>query len=235
MKNLFLAILLLPSFFFANLTIKDQLVKAHVGDYIVTEQGSNYAIILLRSVDKDHATIEEITVEKKNIDLKKINWKEWIESKAPGASSWNAFALHLEKNELGRAYSFLDNQWLVIDNADYFFKELLTMPFQPTRDIERKKVGPAPMPGEMDRRRFWKPQLIFEGKQEKNPEYEVLRAKWKSDKSQLAGCIFELYLDLNKREFAFPYWLEVQHPHFTFKIRAIDSGRGIQSPTLLLK
>ncbi|NGX46837.1 MAG: hypothetical protein K1000chlam3_00203 [Chlamydiae bacterium] len=234
MRKLFL-FLILSSFCFANVTIKDRLLKATPGDFIITEQGKSYSLLLVRSIEPPHLTLEEIIVDQSNIDLKKINWKNWIENRAPGADSWTAFALDIEKNTLVRSYSFLENQWLFIEKSDYFFGKLLSLSFQPTRDNERKKIGPAPMPGEIDRRKFWKPQLVREGKKHKKCEYEVLRAKWPSDKTQLAGCIFELYLDVQESTFPFPYWMEVQHPHYTFKIRAIDSGSGIQSPMKLLK
>ncbi len=113
--------------------------------------------------------------------------------------------------------------------------QLLTLPFRPSRDNERKRVGPPPMPGEIDRRKLWKPQRILEGKKTKMTEYEVLRTKWPSDKTRLAGCIIEVYLDVNQPNFPFPYWMEIQSPHYTFKLNTVDSGRGIQSPMRPLK
>lgn len=234
MRLLLLLLFIIPSLF-ADHTIKERLNKARPGDFIVTEQGPAYSLLLVRAVELPRITLEEITVDKSNIDLKKISWKNWVENKAPNATSWTAFVLDLEKNTLLRSFSFLDNQWLFIENVDYFFTKFFSLPFRASKENERKKIGPAPMPGEIDRRKFWKPQLIREGKQYKQCDYEVLRSTWPSDKTQLAGCIIEIYMDAEQPAFPFPYWLEVQHPHFTFKIRAIDSGFGIQSPAKLLK
>jgi len=235
MRKITLLLLLIPSLFFADVTIKDRLLKANPGDFIVTQQGKSYSLMLVRHLEAPQITLEEIIVEASNIDLKKINWKNWVENKAPGAASWTGFALDLDKNTLQKSFSYLESQWLFIEKSDYFFGELLSLPFKPSRDIERKKIGPAPMPGEIDRRKFWKPQLTRDGKTNRKCDYEVLRAKWPGDKTQLAGCIFELYLDAEEPAFPFPYWMEVQHPHYTFKIRAVDSGSGIQSPVQLLK
>lgn len=235
MRKILLLLFLIPSLFFGDLTIKDRLCKAQPGDFIVTEQGGTYSLLLVRWIESSRITLEEITVEKSHIDLKKISWKSWIENKAPKAASWTAFVIDLEKNTLIRSFSFLDNQWVFIENIDYFFGKLLSLPFRPSKENERKKIGPSPMPGEIDRRKFWKPQLIREGKKASTCEYEVLRSTWPGDKTQLAGCIIEVYLDAQQPSFPFPYWLEVQHPHFTFKIRAIDSGTNIQSPARLLK
>lgn len=235
MSRFIFLLIFLPSLVFADLTIKDRLAKANPGDFIVTEQGPAYSLLLVRAVEPTRLTLEEITVDKSHIDLKKISWKNWVENKAPNATSWTAFVLDLEKNTLLRSFSFLDNQWLFIENVDYFFGKFFSLPFRPSKENERKKIGPAPMPGEIDRRKFWKPQLTRDGKLFKQCDYEVLRSIWPSDKTQLAGCIIEVYMDVDQPAFPFPYWLEVQHPHFTFKIRAIDSGSGIQSPAKLLK
>ncbi len=235
MKKALIFFLLLTSLIYSDVTIKDRLIKATPGDYIVTAQGSNYSVLLLRSKEGSRVVLEEITVEQSKIDTKKTTWKKWIESKGPNAISWTAVALDLEKQLLTQCYSYTDKQWLIIEEADYLFKNLLSLPFRPTRDNERKRVGPAPMPGEIDRRKLWKPQLTREGKKSKGAEYEVLRSKWPADKTQLAGCIIEFYLDAANPTFAFPHWIEVQHPHFTFKIRAIDSGSSVSSPMPLLK
>lgn len=217
------------------LSLKTRLLKGKVGDYIVTAQGSHYSLLLIRANGDSRLTLEEIMVPQSNINLKKISWKQWIQNRAPGATSWTAFTFDLEKNTLDLCFSHLENQWLFIEKSDYIFGQLLTLPLHPTRDNERKRIGPAPSPGEIDRRKLWKPQLIKNGKKNKKPHFEILRTKWPSDKTKLAGCIIELYLDGENQDFPFPYWMEVQSPHYTFKIRAIDSGKGIFSPMRLLK
>jgi len=219
----------------AHVTIKNRLAHSSPGDYVVTEQGGTYSLMLIRSVDEMHLILEEVSVQPSNIDLKKINWKKWVENGAPGAISWSSMVFDLSKSQLTQCYSHLDKQWFFIDDSDYFVKQLFEMPLRPTRDNERKRIGAPPNPGEIDRRRLWKPQLIREGNREKSADFEVMRTKWPADKSKLAGCIFELYLDAKNTTFPFPYWMEVQHPHYTFKIRTLDSGKGMISPMPLLK
>ncbi len=216
-------------------TLKERLVKSTPGDYIVTEQGNAYSLLLVRSIDKKRLVLEEISIERSKVDLKKLSWKNWVEKKAPGAGSWTAMCIDLEKNTLSQCFSYLENQWLFIDKSDYFLGQLFTLQLKPTRDNERKRIGPAPMPGEIDRRKLWKPQHVLEGKKNKKAEYEVLRSTWPSDKTKLAGCIIELYLDASRPDFPFPYWMEVQSPHYTFKLRTIDSGSGMKSPMRSLK
>ncbi len=234
MNKLLLLFLLLSTFAYSDIRLKERLVKANAGDFIVTTQGSHYSLLLIRSLVDSNLILEEITTDQSKIDLKKIDWKKWVENKAPGVLSWTSFVIDLKKESLSQCYSYTERQWLFIEKSDYYFNKLLNLPFRPSRDNERKRIGPPPMQGEIDRRKLWKPQLIRNGKKIKKTEYEVLRMKWPADKTHLAGCIVELYLDAASPNFPFPYWMEVQHPHFTFKIRTIDSGFGIISPMPLL-
>ncbi|MBS0629361.1 MAG: hypothetical protein JSS30_03950 [Verrucomicrobia bacterium] len=235
MTRLVLVLILIFSIGYSNTTLKSRLIRGTPGDYIVTAQGENYSLLLLRSIDSNRLILEEISIEQENVDLKKINWKNWVENKAPRAISWTALVFDLEKNSLAQCYSFLEKQWVFIDESDYFVKELFTLTLRPTRDTERKRIGPPPEGGEIDRRKMWCPQFIFNGVKQKKTDFEVLRAKWPNDKTRLAGCILELYLDPEQPNFPFPYWMEVQHPHYTFKVSTIDSGSGINSPMPLLK
>ncbi len=220
---------------FGQLTLKSRLSIGTAGDYIVTNQGGAYSVMLIRSVNSSYLVIEEITVQTANIDIKKIQWKKWVENGAPGAISWSSMVFDLQKSKLIQCYSHLEKQWFFIEDSDYFVNKLFEIPLRLTRESERKRVGAPPSPGEIDRRRLWKPQLIWEGKKAKNTEFEVLRTKWPADKSKLAGCIFELYLDAENSRFPFPYWMEIQHPHYTLKVRTLDSGSNVQSPMPLLQ
>ena len=218
-----------------NVTLKNRLIKSNVGDFIVTEQGSNYSLLLIRLIEKNLLVLEEISIEQSLVDLDKVSWKKWIEKKAPGAFSWTSFVIDLEKNTLTQCFSHFQKQWIFIEKSDYYFAQLLTLSLHPSQDNERKRIGPAPLPGEADRRKLWQPQMTREGKKIKNPHFEVLRVHWPNDKTRLAGSILELYLDAEQPHFPFPYWMEIQSPHYTFKIRAVDSGTGIQSPMPLIK
>ena len=229
-KKLFLIFILLISTAFANPSLREQLLKGKPGDFIVISQGNSYSLFLLRDLNDKFLTIEEISVDQSAIDLKKIGWKQWVENKAPGVTTWTSFVINLEKNTLTQCYSYTEKQWLFLEKSDYFFNQLLTLPLRVTKDNERKRVGPPPMPGEIDRRKLWGPKRVLEGKCTKTAQYSVLRAKWPDDKTRLAGCVIELYLDTSQPQFPFPYWLEIQSPHYTFKLNTIDSGSGICSP-----
>lgn len=218
----------------AHGALKDRLLKASPGDFIVTSQGATYSVLLLRDKTKGQVTLEEITVESDKIDLKKHSWKKWVESRGPGAGSWVTLTIDLEKNQLVQCFSYLQNQWLFLDKNDDLFTRLLDLPLQETKEQDRKKVGPPPQAGEVDRRKLWKPELFREGKKIKSTDFAVLRGTWPSDGTRIAGCTIEVYLD-GANSFPFPYWIEIQSPHYTLKIQTVDSGSGLLSPMPPLK
>lgn len=226
--------LFVSSIGFAETSLKSRLIQAKSGDFIVTSQNGIYSLLLIRYVEQNKLLLEEITIEQELVDLPKVSWKNWVEKKAPGASSWTAYVIDLDKNTLTQCYNHFLKQWIFLEKSDYYFAQLLTLPLRPLKDSERKRIGPAPMPGEIDRRKFWKPQLTREGKKVARTEFEVVRCSWPSDKTRLAGCTFEIYLDAEDTTFPFPYWMEVQSSHYSFKIRTVDSGSGMQSPMPLL-
>jgi hypothetical protein len=82
------------------------------------------------------------------------------------------------------------------------------------------------MNNEEDRRALWNPPLIIEGKKVAKPSFDVRKAKWPEDASRLSHCSLELYFI---KDFPFPFWIEVQSPHYTFKMRTIDSGHTLFS------
>jgi hypothetical protein len=87
-----------------------------------------------------------------------------------------------------------------------------------------------PLKGEEDHRSLWHPPIIVEGHKVSQPSFEVWKTKWPDDGSLLALCSIELYFAKDRPSFPFPYWLEVKSPHYTFKMRAIDSGSNLVSP-----
>lgn len=211
-------------------TLRDRLLKGSPGDFIVTAQGSNYSLLLIRDLKADKIVLEEVAIPQNLVDLEKVNWSKWIEKRAPGAISWISLSLDLKKNALSQIYSYFDYQWVFLEESEGIVKHLLTLPLRETKNEERKRIGPAQAKGEADRRKLWKPQLVREGKQETKADFTILRTTWPKDGSRLASSEIELYFDAKRTNFPFPYWLEVQSPHYNFKLRTVDSGSQIQSP-----
>ena len=193
----------------------------------MTAQEGNYSLLFIRSITADTLLLEEISVPEHQIDLKKIDWKKWVAGKAPGHTSWTLYEIDQKTGQLIECFSYSKNGWLYLDSTEQFLTRLLTLPLYPVPEKERKKIGPQPTHGEDDHRSPWNPALIIDGKKIAKPTFDVVKTQWPDDGSRLALCSIELYFD---KSFPFPYWLEVHSPHYTFKMRTIDSGHALVSP-----
>jgi hypothetical protein len=202
------------------LSLQQKFIQAQAGDFIVTAQEGNYSLLFIRSITADILLLEEISIPEKQIEIKKIDWKKWIEGKALGHTSWTLYEIDRKSGTLIECFSYSKNGWLYLDESEQFLTKLLTLPLYPISEKERKKIGPQPMNGEADQRSSWNPPLMIDGKKIDKPAFEVLKTQ----------CSVELYFSKQQPAFPFPYWLEIQSPHYAFKMRTIDSGHGLISP-----
>lgn len=226
-------ILILLTFFslqaHAATSLKEKLSHAHAGDFIVTAQEGNYSLLSVRSITANTLLLEEISVPSKQIDLKTMQWKKWAAERAPGHTSWTLYEIDRTTGALIECFSCSKNGWLYLDESEQFLTRLMALPLATVPAVERKKIGPQPGQGESDHRPVWNPPLTVEGKKIYKAAFEVLKTQWPDDNSRLALSTIELYFSKEFPDFAFPYWLEVQSPHYTFKMRTIDSGHGLVS------
>lgn len=213
-------------------SLQQKFAQAQEGDFIVTAQEGNYSLLFIRSLTADTILLEEVSVPEKQIEAKKFDWKKWVKEKAPGHTSWILYEIDLKSGALIECFSYSKNSWLYLDSSEQFLTKLLTLPLYPVSEKERKKIGPQPTDGEMDRRSPWNPPLLIEGKKVDKPSYDVVKTKWPEDGTRLSQCAIELYFSKLQPTFPFPYWLEVQSPHYAFKMRTVDSGHGLVSPML---
>lgn len=211
-------------------TLQEKFEQAQPGDYIVTAQDGNYSLLFLRAMNEKSFLLEEISVPSHLIDLKSVAWKNWLQSKAPGHTSWTLYEVDRASGELIECFSYSKNGWLLLDASEQFLTRLLTLNLSPVPEKERKKIGPQPAAGETDRRATWTPTLVFEGSKHPKPSYDILKTQWPDDHSRLALSTIELYFSKDRPAFPFPYWLEIKSPHYAFKMRAVDSGSGLRSP-----
>ena len=212
------------------LTLKDKLLQAHEGDFIVTEQNKIYSMLVVRDITEHSIELEEISIPANQINLKKTTWRKWLENNAPGSSSWMLYQIDFVEEKLKESYSFSQNKWLYADDTDYLLAKLLTLPLIPVSKKERRRIGPPPTDGDEDRRAVWNPQMVREGSKVKKPNYEVYRGKWPKDNSQLSECNILFYFDSETSGFPFPYWLELNNGYISLKLRTIDSGATLKTP-----
>ena len=183
-------------------SIKDKIFQGNPGDFIVMEQSKTYSLLVIRSRSPTSLILEEI-----GTSVLQSNWKEWINTGAPGFTARFTHILNKTKG------------------SDAFLIQLLSLPLIQTSREERKKIGPAPQNGEPDQRPLWNPPLIIEGKKRTTATFEVFKTTWPKDDSQASGCPISIYFDAKRPNFPFPYWIEIKSPHYALNIRAIDSGR----------
>ena len=157
------------------------------------------------------------------------SWRSWLESGAPGHTSWIMYEIDPETNALIEGYSFTKRGWLYLDDSQHFLSKLLTLPLRKVSNEERKKIGPAPFGNEPDHRSLWNPSLIVEGKKTKAP-FEAWKTRWPKDDSLLSSCEIQLYFREQDDKFGFPYWIEASNGHYTYAIKAVDSGKNLVSP-----
>ncbi|MBS0620885.1 MAG: hypothetical protein JSS61_05455 [Verrucomicrobia bacterium] len=209
------------------LTLKQKVENCQGGDYILTAQESNYSLLIVRSRSEHTLVLEEIAIPKAQVDLKKMDWQGWLTKFAPGHTSWTAYEIDLDSGKLIECYSYSKQGWLALDSSEQFLARLFSLPLRPVQDKERKRIGRAPS-GDADHRPLWNPPLVEGGKKALNPSFEVWKTRWPDDGSLLALCQIELYF--SKGGFPLPYWIEVQSPHYAFKMRTVDSGHKMTSP-----
>lgn len=213
--------------------LQEKFRHASPGEYIVTVYENTCSLLILRSLSSDILILEEISVPLSQLNLKTIKWSAWLSQKAPGHTAWTLYEIDLKKGQVIECFSYSKNGWIYLENQEQFFAKLLTLPFLSVSDSEKKKIGPSPAAGETDHRKIWNPPLVIEGKKIDKPSFDVLRTRWPDDSSPLALCHIDLYFDASHPHFPFPYWIEVQSPHYAFKMRSIESGHNLTSPMAL--
>ncbi len=190
-------------------TLKEKLLQTEAGDFVVTEQIQSYSVLIIRQKSENRLVLEEISTPKLQ-----SSWKKWVQEEAPGATSWLVYEIDLKANKLIESYSFTQGGWLFVEEGDHFLTQLLALPLQKIPTAKRKRIGPAPKGGDEDRRSVWMPQA------------EAFETKWPEDNSRIASSCIHLYFTTSP----FPTWIELQEGHYDFKIRALETGKGLYSP-----
>lgn len=216
------------------LYLKNRFAKAQEGDYLVAYISKSYTLLHIHTNNSKELIIEEITVPKHCIEKMNngiFNWKEWVQKGAPGSSGWVMYSLNPQTGAMLNFYNFTHRAWTKGEEASCFISQLLSLQFIPTRAEDRKKVGPAPLAGNLDRRPFWSPPARFEGIPITDTTFSAWHATWPQDGSEMAGKTIEAYLpDSGPYPNYFPYWIEIRGQIARVSVRVKDTGSGLRSP-----
>ncbi|MDB6081547.1 MAG: hypothetical protein JWO53_819 [Chlamydiia bacterium] len=205
-------------------TLGSRFQKAEAGDFVVVEQGKLMTLFHVMETHNNEIFIEEITA-----PLTKIaSWQEWLNEEAPHYSSWTQTRVDLTTGKLISLFSRSHGEWIQSDALFSFLPTLLQLKFIKVPLDERKKVGPAPIAGEEERRKLWLPKIFVNGKEVPN-DCDVFQVKWPKDGSELSEKTLSLYLPKQEGKGLsyFPYWIEIAGKLGKVKLRVIDSGKGL--------
>ena len=209
------------------LTLKDKFLEAEEGTYIITEQNHLISLLHLHTKEENRLLFEEISIPEHL--AKKVAWDEWVTQGAPGHTSWILYEVDLNKECVTECYSRNRKAWVPTSEMEAFLIPLMTLKLSYLSEEKRMQTGPTPKPGTVQNRP-WGPPQVIQGKKIKRAEYDVYTSKWPIDQTELSGKPIVLYFDKKRKDFPFPYWIQVRDGAIKFKIRALDSGKGLVSP-----
>ena len=211
--------------------LRQQLLEAQPGDFIITAQGKTRVLLNIYAQDEGTLILEEIIFPSTSSPT--IPWCQWVAEGAPGHTSWALYALNTRDGTMDAGYSFTQQGWVEIQNADLFLSNLLNLNFSLIPDNERKRVGGhGGNAATRQLRSLWQPKMILDGQYIEGVLFNGWRARWPHDNSQLSGKVIEIYLPQDGKRYLthFPYWLEVSGMVGKARVRIIDSGKGMVSP-----
>jgi len=208
-------------------SIKDRLANSLEGDYLVAKHGKTITLIRIAKNANDKVLLEEISAP---ISLvKEKDWPTWVSEHAPGHTSWIMYEIDLISSNILESYSFSRGAWLKPNNEENLLISLSKLTLKKVPLERQKKIGPPPLDGETDHRRSWTPPMIIHHEKVEKPEFDILQTKWPDDQTELSGKEIQLYFD-KKKEFFFPFWIEVLTDHIALTLKVIDAGHNLSSP-----
>lgn len=216
--------LLLSTAFSAEFPLLERLEKAKSGDFVVLEANKTITLLAIRSISEGSLILEEISAPSPK--HRPSSWTEWIQSRAPGHTSWSMMEIDLKERQILECYSFTRSAWLSQSPRDSFLATLLHLPLTPVPPERLRRIGPAPHDGEPDRRQIWQPSLFQDGKKIESASFKVFETSWPQDGSELAGKTICLYFDRAALS-PLPCWIQIDTGHITASLRSIDSGHHL--------
>jgi hypothetical protein len=215
-----------------EISLIEKFQYAEKGDYVVTLANKVYTFLHVFETAPHAYIIEEVSVPLHKVKLEKtFSWKEWFSLGAASHTSWVMYEVMMPSGDVRESFSFTHNGWLKIDPRENIFSTLLQLPFSRVSQEKRQRAGPAPLPGEMDRRSVWNPPLTVEGERIPKAAFAAWRSSWPSDGSEMSGRVVEIYLPRDKVRAPtyFPYWMNIFAVAGKAKMRVVDAGRDAHS------
>jgi hypothetical protein len=216
MRLLVIATLLFCTYFQNEVnahTIADRLQNLSKGDVVVFDLHNSVAAVEVCDTHEDSIELRVVSATKDV--LTRHNYASYIEWHTKGCKDAQFDEKLLVQEKKGVIGSTpIHAKWL----ETLFQLELFKIPH-----FSRRKSGPPPMSGEIDRRPIWNPPLVVFGERIKE-ECEAFSTKWPEDESPLSSRILILYFPKSAKTVqTFPYWIE--SPSSSFHVSVIDSKK----------
>ncbi len=210
------------------ISLRQNLKNAHPGDYLVMARNKIFSVLIIRSIDANEISIEEITVPNSFVK-EPFSWRKWVQEGASGNTCRMIYPIQLSTGMIASAYSINKGEWVTIPKEQNFLSTLLSLQFTSIPDQERKRVGPPPVSDTPDKRPIWQPKLTIDGKTVPGVTFDAWKARWPKDGGELSGKIIEVFLprDSDKYPAYFPYWLQVSGLVGKASLRIVDAGSGL--------
>jgi hypothetical protein len=220
-----------------TLYLRDNLQRAQKGDYIVMVQNKNYLLFHIQDRNDKTMAIEEITAPISKLQRNVRSWRNWVAQRAPGNTSWVVYSLDLQSGKILEFYSVSKDSWYDTSQTDSFLTTLLNLRLELIPWKDRKRVGLLVLPGMTDKRPFWQPRMVVNGQEIRGVTFNAWITTWPKDGTDLAGKTLEAYTPQENDLYPsyFPYWLQISGMIGNAKIRIIDSGKDMTSPTFPLE
>jgi hypothetical protein len=209
----------------AEFQLKERLEKARPGDFFVAEANKITTLVAIRSITPTTLLLEEITIPEKK---KPASWPAWVKAKAPGHTSWSLIEIDLVEGQILECYSLSRSAWVQLSTKESLFATLMQLPLKPVDSEKRRRIGPAPLSDEPDRRKVWNPPIVIDGKKIENGACDAFETTWPEDGTELSGKTITLYFDSGKKH-PFPFWIQIDTSHLAAALRTIDSGNNLPS------
>ena len=230
---LFFFTTLSPLFAEREIRLRENLTRAMPGDFIVTAQNKTYTLFYIKEKSPQSLAVEEVSVPAAKMPNQCVDWRSWLETGASNHTAWIRYEISLATGTVLHHYSFSRNEWYAISQDDNFLSTLLNLRLKSVPLQERKRVGPKSPSHSTESRRAWQPRMVVDGKIIEGVQFDEWRTTWPRDGSELAGRTIELFIpeDSGKYPSYFPYWLQISGMIGKAKIRIIDSGSHLTSPS----
>lgn len=212
-----------------TLYLKDNLLKAQKGDYIVTSQGKIYSLLYVQEKNQNFISIQEVNIPSSSVPSSGFSWRNWMNQNAPGSCRRVLYHIDLNSAQIQSTHRLTSSGWVETQPDDNFLPTLLNLRLEMIPWKMRRRVGSSGLPNPHDKRPAWQPKVIADGQVVPNITLDAWSTVWPKDGSELSGKTIEAYLPQENSGYPsyFPFWLQVNGMLGNAKIRIVDSGRNL--------